>query len=176
MNRTIITLIFGCILFLCSCSKFGYISYHITDLHIYNQDNSGPLPVDTNAVTLPAKSYCIRLEYSYVYDPEGDDDRKSSDSQHIMSTKLTGFKIYSLTDFDSTHPALSPLNDCFLYNEHIYAKGKGGEDTDPAAVYKMSSSMKLMKLPAFYGYRQFVVEAVLDSNKVLSDTVAITLF
>jgi len=132
--------------------------------------------VDTNAVNLPAKAYCIRLEYSYVYDPEGDDDRKSSESQHVLSTEVTDGKIYSLTDCASTQPAISSLNDCFLYSERVYATGRGGENTDPDAIYKISSTMKLMRPPAFYGYRQFVVAATLDSSKILSDTVAITLF
>lgn len=175
MKQFLAFLIICCTIFLFSCRKYGYYHYRMIGLKAYNQDNSGRIPVDTNAAYLPAKAYCIRLEYSYVY-AGADDEVSKTESEHVTDNNITDFKIYTLTDFDSTHPALSALNEYFLNSPAVIpGTGNRGEPDDPNRIYTVSRTLMMMKMPSSLGYRKFVIEAAIDNARV-ADTLSITLF
>jgi len=98
----------------CSTFKDTYL-YKIIGLNLHNEDNSGSKIADVSTAPVPARAYGIRLEYLIKADGTTGPDLDPDQTKFSCGNKVTTFQIYSLSAFDSLHPALSNLNDYFLY-------------------------------------------------------------
>lgn len=176
----------GCIilsLLLISCSKEPPYLYKVTGLSLENRNNSGA--VNPAPDSIPGKAYGIRINYTTeIYNT---DKTIKHESGFEIGIKATYFNIYSFTAFDSNHPALSSLNDYFLYDgdtiQHRLQYGtlfsRSGSFSGDINVGVTSSSygeLALMVPPAIPGYRRFVVEVGFSDNTYKADTIGAILY
>jgi len=181
--------LFSFVLFVAGCSKHTPYYYFITGLQLYNANNAGEVPVDASS-DVPAKSYAIRLEFNHQLA----DSLKGQDDESGFSVlyPVRLFTVTSLTDFDPSHPAGSPLNNYFLYkvyptmisnsdsiamhvkNGSIGVGGAFGVSKIPET-WKTSQYLVLMHPPASFGSRSFVIYAEMSDNTSLKDTITVNL-
>jgi hypothetical protein len=174
-----------------ACAKHVPYQFIITDLALYNEDNSGRSAVDDSTGNIPAKAYAIRLEYTNQI--TGPTDKQDDESPFAAVNPVQSFAVYSLTDFDPTHPAGSLLNNYFLYS--TYSSEVGSADTIPAMIasgymgvgagsidgeqppktWTVSNYLVLMQPPAYLGTRSFVIRIGLAGNSSLTDTITANL-
>lgn len=189
MKRMLLLLSLGLFVWLVpGCSKHAPWYYSITDLHIYNEDNSGADPVDASTADIPAKAYAIRLEFTnQLYDSlSGHDD----ESSYYVLNGVKSFRITSLTDFDNLHPAGSSLNDYFLLgtqSAHVTVKDSLATHVGyigvrnitqygtPPDSWTVNNYLVLMKPPAFLGNRSFVIHLGFADNTNWTDTIHVNL-
>ena len=181
------------ILFYSGCIKVVYFKYDITDIKLYNVDNSDSLPVNATTGIVDAKAYAIGLQYTSKI--PGSPSSDADDNYFSPRNKVELVNIYSLSDFDSRHPAGTSLNDYFVYGKSDY-EGTilAGISDSVAAVVKnggffstaaSSQSVRaswtseayllLMQPPAIPGARTFVVDIVFADNTQFNDSISVTL-
>lgn len=177
-------------LLLAGCRKHTPYYYKIVDLQLYNEDNSGKDIVDTSSIDIPARAYAIRLEYTkqLIDSLGGQDDESGSRLLYLAKS----FTVTSLTDFDSLHPAGSELNSYFRYNiargwtlpgdsiPALIAKGWIGtsgyySSFRPPETWTGSEYLVLMKQPAFFGNRTFVIHVEFSNNTSFTKTTSVNL-
>lgn len=188
MKRILFFFFFGFLF--AGCSKHAPYYYTISGLQLYNEDNSGPTPVDAISNDIPAKAYAIRLEFTnQLKDTTKNQD---SESQYKLLYPAQTFTVTSLTDFDSLHPAGSNLNNYFLYG--AYFRQVSIADSIPAQIargwigiggsgwtrpvrepWTSSDHLVLMHPPAFFGNRSFVIHIVFADNTHFTDTITVNL-
>ena len=174
-----------------ACSKHVPYQFVITALQLYNENNSGRNAVDDSSGNIPAKAYAIRLEYTNQI--TGSTDKQDDESMFAPVNPVQSFAVYSLTDFDSTHPAGSLLNDYFLYSTFssqvssadsipaLIAGGfMGGGDgseigTQPPKTWTINNYLVLMQPPAYLGARSFVIRVGFAGNSSITDTITANL-
>jgi hypothetical protein len=80
----------------------------------YNADNTGKFPKDAMSDKVPAKAYGMRLNVTEKIVGEDDGYDEMYESHFYLPYGGVNINIYSLSDFDSSHPALSSLNKYFF--------------------------------------------------------------
>jgi hypothetical protein len=172
------------------CSPHPIVKYKATALQLYNVNNGGDTPVDVTTSQVAAKAYAMRLEYSDVVVGNNSNE---DEVDFVSANPTKTFMVYSLSDFDATHPARTLLNDYFLYSlygtvvtsadsiQNQLALGQiathpytFGGPTAPNS-WKSSDYLVLMHPPAILGTRSFVVDIGFADNTHISDTISVTL-
>jgi len=163
-------------------------NYIISGLTLYNEDNSGLVPVDAATNDIPAKAYAIRLEFSNeLTNPE---KYHNDESYTNLLNSVKTFTVTSLSDFDNTHPAGSVLNDYFLYGASTYevnatdsiqnkvkdiASGSYGYAAKHPKTWIINDYLLLMQPPAYLGNRSFVIHMDLRDSTSITDTISVNL-
>ena len=178
-------------LLLPACAKHVPYQFVITDLKLYNENNSGRSAVDDTTGNIPAKAYAIRLEYTNQI--TGSTNKQDDESPFVAVNPVRSFVVYSLTDFDPSHPAGSLLNDYFLYS--AYSSGVSSADTiatvlaagymgvgygsidgnQPPRTWTVNNYLVLMQPPAYLGTRSFVIQVGFAGNNSITDTITANL-
>ncbi len=174
-----------------ACSKHVPYQFVITALKPYNENNSGRNAVDDSTGNIPAKAYAIRLEYTNQI--TGSTDKQDDESIFAPVNPVQSFAVYSLTDFDPSHPAGSLLNDYFLYSDYssqvssadtipaLLAGGGMGtgygsiDGANPPKTWTVNNYLVLMQPPAYLGTRSFVIRVGFAGNSSLTDTITANL-
>lgn len=177
-------------LLLMACTKARiYTSRTIAAEHS-SADNSGKLPVTPTSDSVRAIAYAIKGVYSAVLTGHDDGFDDVHEDQFGMDNAIEWVNIYSLSDFDSSHPALSSLNDCFnvlvttpnYRLDTISGKYFPGADfnfdqkSNDADTFRSTSYFTLMRNPAILGARTFVIELTKTDSTKFIDTLHIKLY
>lgn len=176
-----------CLMTGCTKNKTYYWKL-LTDVALFNEDNSGSVPKDAAGSSIPSACYAIRVQYRAVITGSDDGYDEKYDNHYVSSRSAAGILVYSLTDFDTKHPALSPLNDCFyslndtstnyvdtsLYsalvaNVHL-TDLKSSKDTATGSSYLI-----LMHPPTLPGPRMLIVNISFSDSTSSSDTISVNL-
>jgi len=183
-----ILVIFSLWVFAAGCRPTYPYEYIIAGLTLYNEDNSGIVPVDATTSDIPAKAYAIRLEFANEFINPG--KNHNDESYYNLMNSVKSFKVTSLSDFDNTHPAGSVLNDYFLYGAATYevnssdsiqnkirdiGRGEFGSREDRSKGWTTNDYLLLMQPPAFLGNRSFVIHMELKDNTSITDTITANL-
>ena len=188
MNYRLLLLPF--LLLLWGCSKPADFEYKITGMQLHSSDNSGSSPVDNSNVA--AKAFAIRLEYT-LHITGSLSGTDTYESGYRLQNPVTGMNVYSLSNFDLSHPALSSLNDYFLYGSRSTAVNGNStisrvmglqaasglpqaSKVDLNTSWTSSDYLVLMYPPDWTGDRDFVVELGLSDHTQLRDTVHVNLY
>lgn len=176
---------------LVSCRKVPSYLYKVTSLQLYNVDHSDNTPITVTSGAVPAKAYCIRMEYitEITGSTSGQDPHESG---YSLYTKIARFNISSTSDFDQRHPAGTLLNAYFYYGGHSALVG--AKDSIPYALannlilasyrsditknsWQDSAFLVLMQPPiqAYPGLRTFIVNVVLADSTQLTDSLSVNL-
>jgi len=185
-------LLFTAPLLFSSCLKYDPYLYTVSDIKLFNADNSGNSgPITDSSGTVNARAYAMQIQFTtYISGREG--HIVPEESGFALQNKTTDFNIYSSTDFDGSHPAGTSLNDLFLYAGHdgtasaqttvanglanqylFYAYAPNGNDTDKP--WTTDLYILLMKPPASMGYRTFILHVAFANNTQFTDSIAVTL-
>lgn len=190
LNRSSLLLLIP--LLLGACTKFDPILYKVSGLQLHNSDNGGSKPVDSDSVA--AKAYAIRLEFT-LHIACSLKNTDTEESTYHLDNPATALNVYSLSGFDAAHPALSSLNDYFLYGARTsnvsgastisrsISGGKialdglpGGRKIDESTSWTSSDYLVLMQEPDTYGSRDFVVNISFADRTEMKDTIHVNLY
>ena len=155
-----------------------------------NTDNSGELQVAPTVDSVRAIAYAIKGVYSAVLTGHDDGFDDVHEDKFGMDNAIKLVNIYSLSDFDSSHPALSSLNDCFnvlvttpdykLYaisgNKFLGADFHFDQKSNDADTFWSTRYFTLMRNPAILGARTFVIEMTKTDSTKFIDTLHIKLY
>ena len=176
---------------LSGCTKLPDYLYKVTSLQLYNVDHTDNTPIIATSGTVPARAYCIQMEY--ITEITGSTSgRDPNDSGYSLYTRITHFDISSTTDFDQQHPAGASLNAYFYYG--AYSALVGGSDSIPYALandlvlasyrsdisknsWQDSAYLVLMQPPtqAYPGLRTFIVNVVFADSTRFTDSLSVNL-
>ncbi len=171
-----------------SCTKERKYTTGIISAAFSNADNTGRVPVETGADSIAAKVYAIKLSFGAVItNNDGGSDIKG-ETQYRITNPISSASIYSLTDFDTAHPAGSSLADCFsVLNDTVayqlkavsgynlsprfdFAGKKSDQDT-----FHNSTYLVLTQNSPFTGPKTFVISLTLTDSTHYTDTLHINL-
>jgi hypothetical protein len=178
----------------CDCKETLLFRYTNSQLAITSLDNSGKEIVETNATVFVKTAYGIRLRvftelaclpkqnfffignsYALSCDcpPEEKYDPKDS---------ITGIKVFTVNNFDNSHPAGSDISAYFklyfnLYSRHHYSTISDYLKNKDDAFYeneerRVTLNMLLMTAPSFGPQHSFEVEVSLSDGRVLRQATA----
>jgi hypothetical protein len=173
------------------CNKEPDYLYKVTSLALNNVNNSGDSVVIGTTGTVPARGYCIQLNYTTQI-TGSTSGRDPNESGYALYTKITRFTISSTTDFDEQHPAGASLNAYFYYG--AYGLSVGITDSIPYALaanlvlasyrsdisvnsWQDSAYLLLMQAPTqlYPGPRTFIVNVAFADSTQFTDSVLVNL-
>jgi len=175
------------------CIKSAYFKYDITDIQLYNVDNTDSLPIHATTGIVDAKAYAIGLQYTSQI--KGSTSSDADENHFSLENKVDRVNIYSLSDFDGQHPAGASLNDYFLYgttNYHGIVQANASDSISAVvrsarffmtgtsfdglnAPWTSEAYLLLMHSPDIPGYRTFVIDIAFADNTQFKDSISITL-
>lgn len=174
-----------CILCLASCSKKDIRSYATDQINLFNLNN-GNSNADTLSVdSVKSKAYAIRIVlHEKILNPI--ENRQYQESVYYdRKYSLTGFKVRTVTDFDSTHLAGSEVSEYFLYSyctactldNFISKKVLNKRESFLGYKEEFTSDEKimLMKPPAARGTYAFEVNMAFEDGTSLTKIVQVKL-
>ncbi len=175
---------------LMACTKARKYTYEIIGATYSNADKSGVPPVSLTSDSVRSLSYAIKCTCSALL--TGHDDGFDDVYEDVFSTqsRIEAMNIYSLTDFDSTHPAYSSLNDRFnvlftspeykVYplsgNNFIWPDFNFHQKRNDADSFKETRYFTLLYQPELLGSRTFIIELTKTDSTKYIDTLNIKLY
>ena len=176
-------------LYFCGCKAYKIFTYKITNVSFSNCDNTGRRPHDLVGDSVAAAAYAIRMEFTGTIFMQDNGKDVQGENRFVLGHQLVGFKVYSTTDFDATHPAYSSLNDRFYYlkdtvgyfpdtilsNYSITSVffDSWKSNSDPV---KTSSYLLLMYPSAMLGPRTIKIDMVYSDSAKFSGTLPVNLY
>lgn len=168
----IITLAF---LFICcySCRHRGDFLYETTSMYVGNADASGEKIVDDGIESLPASAYSIKLVLHNVVTEYAGPNKNDDESGYLRKYPLTEFKIYSLQNYNQTHPANSDVSEYFdigsnkLYGPNIRP--------NPEKVFEEKYYYKMTTAPDSTGNYSFKIRIQFEDESSFIDTANVKL-
>ncbi len=186
MKYFISFLSFLALLFFTSCEGDEVVRYRFTSLDLENADSSPGLPVVNNADSLAKEIYALRLYLHPVQTYRKGRYFDSYESSVNAENFIKKIKITSSDSFDILHPALSNLNNYFVYLPGNYmnvSKPIEYEGTiQPTAKYNADyeennfpeyADLLLIHSPDNFVPRKFYVELFLEGGEVWLDSTAL---
>ncbi len=168
-----------------ACSKHIPAVYEVVGMSLRNSNNTGQNPQDAVTDSVPKKAYAIKmtLEEAIRVKREGD----VQENGFINEDELTALTIFSLANFDDSHPAGTPLNAYFLTAlnssatlTEFVSKGQigGGNYMDHEYIENWTTDqyLFLMTPPAQPGDQAFVVKLNFSDRRTMSDTIHVKLY
>ncbi|MDF2437878.1 MAG: hypothetical protein K0Q95_2254 [Bacteroidota bacterium] len=173
---------------LTACCKTVY-KYYFNNIQLVNLDNSGKSPVETSEKVLSAASFGIRVKMNKVieYSQTGgfgvSDAYAFSCAREVVPKKiLRAIRLFTLTDFDSTHLSGSEITNYFLSRRsdqpeksysamddfviQINSEKSSYHAQDPYYDFFLTASPKLDSVNLFrveFNYRDTALVAVSDT-------------
>ncbi|MDI1233263.1 MAG: DUF5034 domain-containing protein [bacterium] len=169
-------------LIFCSCRKYTPSVYEVVGIELGNCDNSDIRPIEVITDSVPMKAYAIKITLTQEMRKKSNDPE--SESGTINEDRLNSFNIFSLNNFDSSHPARASLNTYFLTAlgasatiESLVSKGEiGGGIRHNNDAWTTEEFLYLMTPPSAAGNQSFVVNIGLSDGRNLSDTIKVKLY
>jgi hypothetical protein len=185
MKNTLKIILFISVFCFCACSKHSPSVYEVVGMSLGNSNNTGEDPVDATTDSVPKQAYAIKITLNEVMRIKKEGD--AQENGFINEDKLTSLNIFSLNNFDGTHPAGASLNSYFLTQlstsstiDAFISKGQIGGGKYNGGNYIDSWSTEqylyLMSPPGSAGSQSFVVEIGFSDGRSMSDTINVKLY
>jgi hypothetical protein len=166
------------------CTNFDDYVYEVVAMKASNADNSGELPIDATADSVPAKAYAIKLMFTMEARGGTGDELDEHESGHVNQDRLASINVYALRDFDSTHAAGISLNDYIIASPGgtISQKiqngnvGSGSYQNTAATSWTSVEYFKMMHQPQMMGNYSFVIDIGMSDGRHLIDTTTVQLY
>lgn len=100
-------------LLLVACTKESKYTTAIISATFENAEKISRVPVTTNADSINANKYTIKLSFAAVITGNNGGSDVKGETQYSLTNRVISTSVYSPTDFNSTHPAGTSLADCF---------------------------------------------------------------
>lgn len=168
-----------------ACAKHIPATYEVVSMSLSNSNNTSETPYDAITDSVPKQAYAIKITLNEVMRKKTEGD--AQENGFMNEDQLTSMNIFSLNNFNGTHPTGTSLNSYFLTQlsnsstiEAFISKGQigGGKYKDGSYTDSWSTEqfLFLMTPPDTTGYQSFVVELEFSDGRNMKDTITVKLF
>lgn len=180
----LLPLMIGTVQACCNCADEIYYQFIVNKVEVANLDNTGIAPVPVQGDTVNKKAYCLGITMSttkvalqksaapnfFIQTASAQVDCFCGGGFYgRMADILMSVNIYTVNDFDSTHPAGSQIN-AYFFGDGRYPLVANGLFNQPLYSYDFASpsfvyNYMLMHEPQYSSLCQFKVEIDFSDNR-----------
>jgi hypothetical protein len=169
-----------------SCTHHGNFLYETDSMYLGNADSGGEKITDEGIDSVSGKRYAVKMVlHNKVTDYEGK-NKDVNESNYRRKYYLTELKIYTLQNYNQSHPANSDISEYFIYSKGSkytvnYMVEKDGlsypqSRPNPEEEFEDSYYFRMMAPPDSTGYYSFKIRLQFADESSFTDTTRIKLF